>query len=40
MDLVLLLCVALTAMVGTLIAIWVVPLAIVAAIAAAADDPA
>lgn len=41
MDLLLLLGIGLTALVGTLVAIWVIPLAIVATLAATAiDDPA
>ena len=38
MDLVLLAALSVTVLVGTLAAIWVVPLALVAALAAAADD--
>ena len=38
MDLVLLAALSVTVLVGTLAAIWVVPLAVVAALAGAADD--
>jgi hypothetical protein len=38
MDLVLLAAVSVTALVATLVAIWVVPLAVIAALASAADD--
>jgi hypothetical protein len=40
MDLVLLAALSVTALVGTLVAIWVVPMAIVAALASLADDVA
>ncbi len=40
MDLVLLAALSVTVLVGTLAAIWVVPLAVVAALASAADDAA
>jgi len=38
MDLVLLAALSVTALVGTLVAIWLVPLAIVAALSSLADD--
>jgi hypothetical protein len=38
MDLVLLAAVSVTALVATLVAVWVVPLAVIAALASAADD--
>ena len=38
MDLVLLAALTVTALTGTLVAIWVVPLLVVAALASAADD--
>ena len=40
MDLVLLAALSVTALVGTLIAIWVVPLAVIAALTSLADDGA
>jgi hypothetical protein len=40
MDLVLLAALSVTALVGTLAAIWIVPLVVVAAVAALPDDPA
>ena len=38
MDLVLLAAISITALVGTIAAVWVVPLVVVAALASAADD--
>jgi hypothetical protein len=38
MDLVLLAAISVTALIGTIVAIWVVPLVVVAALASAADD--
>ena len=38
MDLVLLAAISVTALIGTIVAIWVVPLVVVAALASVADD--